>query len=395
MKRILIFIVLAAISSRGATIPARSISVDTNAVAFPSGQLQTILNDLGQRVYSWVNPTNGITQAAGDLRWNPLYSNPAVSTNLAWTTNNAEIIVRAANTNISGVITIPSHINYLPVTQIQTNGFQSCGKMTELIMPNTITNIGNFGIYLCNALTNVVLSSGIEVINNGLFQSCSNLVSFNFPPNLKSIGINFLRSNSKTTSIEFPHGVSTFGQSLCWGDVVETIVFPETTTLVGSNIGSSNTTSITFKGNKPNLNVLVFGRCSTNLVVYRNAWATGWDTTILGVPVRVLPSAATYLIDTNGIPQNNAFSFAADGYQKFPTGFTMQWGNYDKSTTNPTHTIEFPVAFSNSVLNVQLRVVNTNAAFFANPDETSYSSTNFSILCGTNIFSVGWFAVGY
>ena len=80
---------------------------------------------------------------------------------------NGEIIaegysVKAANTNISGEIEIPSTYKGKPVIAIANNGFNKCTKITTLTIPEGVVYIGTDACQCANATVN--LPSTIKAI---------------------------------------------------------------------------------------------------------------------------------------------------------------------------------------------------------------------------------------
>ena len=53
---------------------------------------------------------------------------------------------------VEGTVTIPSSIDGLPVTQIDEEAFRKCIIFTELVLPSSITYIGDYAFYACEAL---------------------------------------------------------------------------------------------------------------------------------------------------------------------------------------------------------------------------------------------------
>ena len=162
--------------------------------------------------------------------------------------NGTELSVSALNETISGVVTIPSTYNGLPVTQIESgaasyfqnkhvDGFAYCNNITEVIIPETIKEIASYTFYYCNALetvtfgdnsqlesigdlaffdcglTSIEIPSGVVSIGSLAFCSCDALVTVILEENsqLKNIGDSAFDSCSNLTSIEIPSGVVSIG----------------------------------------------------------------------------------------------------------------------------------------------------------------------------------------
>ncbi len=81
-------------------------------------------------------------------------------------------------------------------------------EVTEIVVPNTITTIGNYQFYGFDNLTNIELSNGIESIGKAAFKDCNNLIDIEIPNSVTSIGnLAFYRCTS-LTSIEIPNSVT-------------------------------------------------------------------------------------------------------------------------------------------------------------------------------------------
>jgi len=52
-----------------------------------------------------------------------------------------------------------------------------CDSLTNIAIPNSVTNIGAFAFESCTSLTSINIPSGVTSINGGAFQSCTSLTS--------------------------------------------------------------------------------------------------------------------------------------------------------------------------------------------------------------------------
>ena len=66
--------------------------------------------------------------------------------------------------------------------------------LTQIHLPNTLTEINKFAFYGCRALTQIQIPSGITAIPQGVLQNCSALQSVQLPAGVESIGQNAFRS---------------------------------------------------------------------------------------------------------------------------------------------------------------------------------------------------------
>jgi len=112
---------------------------------------------------------------------------------------NGNSIVITSYTGLGGSITIPSEINGKRVTTIGDNAFQGGSwdenkmeythyknQLTSVIIPNSITTIGNYA-FAINQLTNVVISNSVTSIGHYAF-AANKLTSVTIPNSVTSIG---------------------------------------------------------------------------------------------------------------------------------------------------------------------------------------------------------------
>jgi hypothetical protein len=93
-------------------------------------------------------------------------------------------------TGSSGAVTIPSTINGLRVTSISPRAFWANPTVTSVIIPDTVTNIGDGAFSAVDShsgLTNVVIGNGVIIIGRGAFVFCDRLTSIRIPKNVTRI----------------------------------------------------------------------------------------------------------------------------------------------------------------------------------------------------------------
>ena len=78
-------------------------------------------------------------------------------------------------------IVIPAAYNGLPVTQIKARAFFAQEHLTTVVMPNTITVVGDSAFARCNHLTALEFSNNLEKLAESVFEGCSSLKSVRLP----------------------------------------------------------------------------------------------------------------------------------------------------------------------------------------------------------------------
>ena len=177
--------------------------------------------DLATAYYLPVPGTTGWGATYGGLPtalWEPFTS----------TTNSDNTATITGYTGSGGTVTVPSTINGVPVTSIGTNAFASnvfvsALQITNVLIPNTVTNLGD-----------------------GAFQMCSNLVGVYFQGNAPSLGANVFTGDAMATAYCLP---ATTGWDAMFG-VLPTA--PWLTVIGGTNGGDySNLQQVAITANNP------------------------------------------------------------------------------------------------------------------------------------------------
>ena len=79
-------------------------------------------------------------------------------------------------------------------------------QVTQYIIGDSVTNIGNYAFYGCSSLTSLTLSNSISEIGNSAFNSCINLATINFPESIMDCGdFAFIGCYSLTSPIYNSH----------------------------------------------------------------------------------------------------------------------------------------------------------------------------------------------
>ena len=103
------------------------------------------------------------------------------------------------------MVEIPSRIeingNIYSCTSIEDDAFYECGKLSSIVIPNTIRSIGARSFYRCLLLNKITISEGITSIGNSAFYGCSGLTSITIPESVTSIGFFSFYDCRKLTSV--------------------------------------------------------------------------------------------------------------------------------------------------------------------------------------------------
>lgn len=93
-------------------------------------------------------------------------------------------------------------------------------EVKDLVIPNSVTSIGDYVFYYCSGLTSVTMPNSVKSIGNYAFLYCSGLTSVIIPNSVTAIGEFAFSGCSALTSITIPISVTSIGRfafSYCSG----------------------------------------------------------------------------------------------------------------------------------------------------------------------------------
>ena len=96
-------------------------------------------------------------------------------------------------------------------TKIGNYAFYGCNALTSLTIPNSVTTIGIFAFYGCNTLTSLTIPDSVTSIGDYAFRDCNALTSLTIPDSVTSIGGHAFRRCFLLTSLTIPESVTNIG----------------------------------------------------------------------------------------------------------------------------------------------------------------------------------------
>ena len=83
--------------------------------------------------------------------------------------------------------------------------------VTDLVIPNGITKIGNYTFYGCTSITNVTIPDTVTVVGRGAFDGCKNIKTVEIPESITTIEDYAFSECRSITSITIPDYVTSIG----------------------------------------------------------------------------------------------------------------------------------------------------------------------------------------
>ena len=166
----------------------------------------------------------------------------------AWTytvANNQATIT--GYTGPGGAVSIPSTVNGISVVQLSADifGFPNT-SVTSVIIPNSVTSIGDYAFLSCTGLTSVTIPNSVTSIGYDAFAGCTGLTSVTIPNSVTSIPSYAFEDCTSLASVTIPNSVTSIGDYAFYG----------CTSLASVNIPTSVTS----------IGVWAFNQCTPELV---------------------------------------------------------------------------------------------------------------------------------
>ena len=165
-------------------------------------------------------------------------------------------------------VRIADMYNNLPVKTIYSEAFNNNDSITQVIISDNITSIGNNAFYDCDALTSISIPDSVTSIGYRAFSSCGNLTSVEIGNSVTSIGYEAFYNCYALTSVEIGNSVTSIGNYAFYNCYrLTSITIPDSVTSIGTQAfyECSNLTSIKIDNGAINIGSQAFSSCNSSL----------------------------------------------------------------------------------------------------------------------------------
>lgn len=120
------------------------------------------------------------------------------------------------------------------ITEIKNYAFEDCQHITTVTIPQGVTAIGSSAFNSCSSLASVTIPESVTDIGKSAFSGCSGLVSVTIPEGVTTIHTNTFYRCKSLTDLVLPNGITTI-DSYAFEDcdsLTEAII-PDSVTIIG------------------------------------------------------------------------------------------------------------------------------------------------------------------
>ena len=190
-------------------------------------------------------------------------------------------------------ILIADTYNGLPVTNICYGAFKNT-SITSVIIPDSVTSIGDSAFYNCSNLTSVTIGNGVTSIGSYAFGNCSNLTSVNISDIAAWCNLSFGDSYANplyyaknlylngelVTDLVIPDSVTSIGDyAFEYCSNLTSVTIPDSVTSIGSSAfyDCDGLTSVTIGNGVTSIGSYAFDSCSNLYTIHYVGSEEEWN----------------------------------------------------------------------------------------------------------------------
>jgi len=157
------------------------------------------------------------------------------------------------------------HILDPNLQHIDRTKFSGCTILTRIVLPNSLTTIGDSAFYGCTSLTHVTIPNSVKHIGYSAFRGCTSLIHVTIPNSVERIGDSAFYGCTSLTHVTIPNSVKHIGYSAFRGCTSLThVTIPNSVERIGDSAfyGCTSLTHVTIPNSVERIGDSAFSRCT-------------------------------------------------------------------------------------------------------------------------------------
>lgn len=170
------------------------------------------------------------------------------------------------------------------LTKIGPSAFHGCSLIKKIVIPDTVTEIGEFAFEKCTSLSDITLSKSLKELDFGLFTDCRAIVSITIPTSVTYISRYCFYYCTGLKNLVVPDSVTLIGRFAFYGcSGLESVSFGTGLTEIGMYgfTGCKKLTSAELPAKFSILGKYAFSSCSALTSIYMPKTLTSIGTGVL------------------------------------------------------------------------------------------------------------------
>ena len=142
--------------------------------------------------------------------------------------------------------------------------FSDCSSLSNIVIPDSVTDIGDYVFFHCRSLSNIVIPDSVTDIGEGAFSDCRSLSNIVIPDSVTDIGKSAFSGCSSLSNIVIPDSVTDIGDDAFFHcSSLSNIVIPNSVTDIGDYAFSycSSLSNIVIPDSVTDIGNFAFSRC--------------------------------------------------------------------------------------------------------------------------------------
>ncbi len=166
-------------------------------------------------------------------------------------TKTADVV--SCSQEATNVVIPPTILGYVQVTRIEDYAFQGCTNLNQVVIPNTILEIGDFAFENCVSLRSVSLPNSIDSLGTGTFSGCIGLETISMAySDVRLLPKRFAEGCTSLTTCSITDNIVEIGAFAFHNSGMRTIRIGKNITSIGEwALYSYQLANLEFMGNTP------------------------------------------------------------------------------------------------------------------------------------------------